>query len=239
MKFFIRLALLLVLAAVSAPWTAAQPAAGPAGHWEGGIQTPEGSLAIEVDLAKNDKGDWIGTINIPPQNLRGFPLSGITVKGNSVVFAMKGPPGDPRFEGTLDADAKSISGNFTQGGANLTFSVKRTGEAKIEPVAKSTPISKEMEGLWEGSLSAEGKTLRLRLNMSNQANGTAAGSIVSVDQNGAEIPITTITAQGSNLKLELKSIAGTFEGDLKDGTLVGQWTQGPGTLPLTFKRPAK
>ena len=32
---------------------------------------------------------------------------------------------------------------------------------------------------------------------------------------------------------------GDYDGDLKDGQLTGTWTQGPGTLPLTFKRAAK
>ena len=31
-------------------------------------------------------------------------------------------------------------------------------------------------------------------------------------------------------------IGGTFEGELKGGELVGTWVQGPGTLPLVFKR---
>jgi len=39
--------------------------------------------------------------------------------------------------------------------------------------------------------------------------------------------------------LELKRIGGAFTGELKEGMLAGEWTQGPGTFPLVFKRPAK
>ena len=53
------------------------------------------------------------------------------------------------------------------------------------------------------------------------------------------IPITTITQKGSSLKLELKPIGGAYTGELREGALAGQWTQGPGTFPLVFKRPAK
>jgi NAD(P)-dependent dehydrogenase (short-subunit alcohol dehydrogenase family) len=43
---------------------------------------------------------------------------------------------------------------------------------------------------------------------------------------------------GSHLTLELPAISGSYSGDLKDGKLVGTWTQGPGTLPLEFVRSA-
>jgi len=198
---------------------------------------PQQDLEIQVDLAQSSGGEWKGTIDIPPQHLKGFPLSGIAVKGNSVMFAMNGVPGDPKFDGKVSADGKTISGAFTQGGADLTFSLKRTGEAVIETPAKSTAVSKELEGAWEGALDVNGNQLRLKLKMANQADGTASGSIISVDQGGREISITTITQKGSNLKLELKTIDGGYDGDLTEGALVGHWTQGGGTLPLTFKRP--
>jgi hypothetical protein len=218
---------------------AAQAQPGASGHWEGAIQVPNQELKIQVDLAKNDKGEWMGTIAIPQQNLKEFPLSGVAVKGNAVAFAMKGPPGDPSFDGTLSAEGKSISGNFTQGDASLKFAMERTGDAKFETPAKSTAIAKELEGTWEGTLDAGENRLRLVLKIANQPDGTAGGSITSVDQGGVEIPITTITQKGSNLRLDLRTISCTFAGDLKEGALAGEWTQGPGTLPLTFKRPAK
>src|SRR6266536_3404561 len=103
------------------PGISAQSAADVSGHWEGAIQNPDKEIAIQVDLAKNEKGEWTGTIDIPPQNLKSFPLSNIAVKGNAVTFVMKGPPGDPAFDGTLSADGKSMSGNFTQGGGSVPF----------------------------------------------------------------------------------------------------------------------
>jgi len=176
---------------------------------------------------------------VKAQHLKGFPLSSVAVRGGAVSFLMKGPPGDPKFEGRLSVDGKSLSGNFTQGGAVLTFGLKRTGDVRIETPAKSTPIAKDLEGAWEGALDASGQRRRLILKMSNQADGTAAGTMISVDQGGVEIPITTITQKGSSLKLELKSINGSYNGELKEVVLTGEWTQGPGTFPLVFKRAAK
>jgi hypothetical protein len=229
----------VTVALVVPPLATAQSTAGPAGHWEGAIQVPNSALGILIDLAKNEKGEWEGTIDIPAQNLKAFPLTKIAVKENSVRFVMKGPPGDPSFDGKLSADGTSMTGIFSQGGASLDFAMKRTGDARMEAPAKSTPVTKELEGAWEGTLNAGGKNLRLILKMTNQSDGAATGSIVSVDQNGVEIPVTTITQNGASLKLDVKSINASYTGELKDGTLTGDWTQGQGTLPLTFKRPEK
>lgn len=115
----------------------------------------------------------------------------------------------------------------------------RTGDAKFEPPPKSTPITKELEGSWEGSLDVGGQILRLLVKLSNGPDGVATGTMVSVDQGGSELPVTAVVQTGSHLKLVVQSVAGTYEGDLKDGQLTGTWTQGPGTLPLIFKRPSK
>jgi hypothetical protein len=85
-------------------------------------------------------------------------------------------------------------------------------------------------------LDANGKLLKLVLKMANNAGGTAEGTLISVDQGGVEIPVTAIMQKATNLKLELQSIAGSFDGDLQEGEIRGQWTQGPATLPLTFKK---
>jgi uncharacterized protein len=226
----------LVALIVTSTVTFAQPVTGPAGHWEGAIEAPGQELKIEVDLAgAGDK--WEGTITIPAQNVKGFPLSAIAVQGDRVSFAMKGVLGDPQFKGVISPDAKTLSGNFSQGGGTVPFALTRTGDAKIEPLPKSTPISKDLEGSWAGALDVDGKILRLAVKLSNQADGLATGTLVSIDQGGAEVPIDAVMQTGTHLKLVVRSIAGTYEGDLKSGELTGTWTQGPRTLPLIFKRP--
>ena len=217
---------------------AAQPATGPAGHWEGSIEVPGQPLAIVVDLAAKEGQPWVGTIAIPAQNLKAFPLSDITVTGNALTFAMKGVPGDPRFAGTLSADGKSMSGDLSQGGGSIPFTLAWKGEAKIEERPKSTEITKDLEGSWEGPLDVSGTVLRLVLKLTNQPDG-ATGTLISVDQGGIEIPITSITQTGSQLKFTIATINANYVGDLKDGQLAGTWAQGPGSWPLVFKRPAK
>jgi hypothetical protein len=224
----------LVALIVCSSVTFAQSTTAPAGHWEGAIQAPGQELKIEIDLAAaGDK--WEGTITIPAQNLKGFPFSAITVQGDTVSLAMQSVPGNPQFKGVVK-DGKTLSGDFSQGGGTAPFALTRTGDAKIEPVPKSTPITRELEGSWAGNLDANGKILPLVLKLSNQAGGTATGTLVSLDQGGTEIPIVAVIQTGTHLKLVIRSIAGTYEGDLRDGQLTGTWSQGAGTLPLVFKR---
>jgi len=227
----------VLLAWIGSTLLLAQPAAGPSGHWEGTLQVPGQELKIEIDLAST-AGKWQGTITIPAQNMKGFPLSAVTVQGDKASFGMNGIPGNPQFNGTVSKDGKSLSGEFTQGGGTMTFAVVRTGDARIEPPPKSTPITKDLEGSWEGSLDVNGTTLRLLLKLSNRPEGGATGTLVSLDQGAGEAPVAAVVQTGSHVKVLIPVIAGAFEGDLKDGQLAGTWTQGPGTLPLVFKRPA-
>jgi hypothetical protein len=234
MKTLVLAATGLVALIVCSRATFAQSTTGPAGHWEGAIQVPSQELKIEIDLARTGE-KWDGTISIPAQNLKAFPLSAITVLGDKVSFAMQGVPGEPQFKGEVK-EAKTLAGEFSQGGGTVPFTLTRTGDAKIEPLPKSTPITKELEGSWEGALDVNGTILRLVLKLSSQA-GSSTGTLVSVNQGGVEIPIPAVIQTGTHLKLIVRAIAATYEGDLKDGQLTGTWTQGPGTLPLVFKRP--
>jgi hypothetical protein len=79
----------------------------------------------------------------------------------------------------------------------------------------------------------------LRVNLANGADGAASGTINSLDQGAVEMPLSSIAQKGSAITLELKLVGGVFEGELKGDELVGIWSQGGGSLPLTLKRAAK
>jgi hypothetical protein len=211
-----------------------QTAPPPTGHWTGTLAAGPG-IDVEIDLAAKSPGVWHGTISIPTQGTKGVPLSELTVKENAISFAIKGGPGDPRFSGTLSADGKTISGTFSQGGGTLPLSLAWKGEPKFEVAQKSPPVTKDLEGSWEGPLDVKGTVLRLILKLTNDADG-AKGTLISVDQGGLEIPISTIAQTGSRVKFTVNMISGAFEGELKGAEIAGTWTQGPLSLPLVFKR---
>jgi hypothetical protein len=63
----------------------------------------------------------------------------------------------------------------------------------------------------------------------------------SPDQGAKGIPVTTVTRNGSSLKLEVKGVGGVYEGTL-DAALTkidGTWKQGGGSMPLVLTRQKK
>jgi hypothetical protein len=208
---------------------------GPRGHWTGTIDIPDHPLAVEIDLDKT-ANHWVGSISIPAQNASGLPLEAITFTKGKWAFRIKGAPGEPTFSGTLSADGKTLSGDLTQGGEAIPFSASRVGEAKVEDIKKSPPVAKEFLGTWEGTLEA-GQPLRLVLKMANNESGASA-VLVSLDQGGAEIPVTTIEQKDTKLTLLVNAVGGEYRGEInKDRTeLNGTWTQSGNELPLKLKR---
>jgi hypothetical protein len=223
---------------VGAGAAAPQSAARAAGHWEGTIDTPGQKLDIMVDLAGHPDGTWAGTITIPAQNVKGFALSPMTVNGDAVTFGMNGVPGDPLFKGTVSGDPRTISGEFSQGGLTMPFTLAWKGEPKIEATPKSTAITKDLEGSWEGALNVQGNTLRLVLELVNQG-GTGSGTLASLDQGGAKIPIAQVAQADRNLKLLVSAIGASFDGTIGNGQIEGTWAQNGLTFPLVFKRASK
>lgn len=101
-------------------------------------------------------------------------------------------------------------------------------------------LAQGLEGKWQGTLNAGTVQLRLALAIEKAADGTYSGTMDSLDQ-GATIPIDTITATGKKVRLELKPIKGVYDGSFSEdrSELRGTWTQNGTTLPLGFKRGAK
>ena len=109
-----------------------------AGHWEGHIEIPGQPIAVKVNFAI-DESDWRGTIDIPAQGAKGLPLSEIHVaeegEGMRVKFSIRGVPGNPTFDGTLQGGV--INGTFSQGG--VTFGFRLSREIVSGPVRPQEP----------------------------------------------------------------------------------------------------
>ena len=237
MNMGIRILTLLLLSAVAAH---AQGAPDPSGHWEGGIQTPEGSIGVVVDLAKNSDGQIAGTIGVPPQNLKGFPLVIESADGRALTFRFRGAPGNRVFQGVLADDGASMSGDFIQSGFTMHFALSRTGAAQIDPPIKSAPIAKELEGPWSATLEGtyqNGIKRQVFLTLSNEPDGSSTGTVFN-DGDGLEVPIASIKQDASSITLDLKAVGGSYSGKVNaEGTeIVGTFIQGTAVLPLTFRR---
>ena len=98
-----------------------------------------------------------------------------------------------------------------------------------------------LDGDWAGVLDINGSQLRLALHVkTTPAEGTTA-TLDSIDQNALGIPVSAISREGPHVRLELKALAATFDGNLEPGNqkIAGTWTQSSLSLPLTLQqRPA-
>jgi len=239
MRAFTRMLLvpsLLLAAATSLP---AQTGVDPSGHWKGTIHAPNMNVVIGIDLSTNTEGQLTGTFAQPSEGIKGLPLSEVTVKGRSIRLLLKPGSGGGTFDGTVSADGKSIAGDFimAEGGYAVPFTLTRTGAASIAPSPKSPPIAKELEGSWNGTLDAGGRQLRVVVKMANQPDGTAMGTILSVDGTGVEIPIA-IAQKGSEISLDVATVGASYAGVLNAAAteIAGTWTQRGAALSLTLHR---
>jgi hypothetical protein len=221
-----------------APLPRALAAPGPSGHWEGKIQLPERELGFAVDLAQGPAGAWIGSLTIKGATAVDVPLSDISVKDATVRFTAS-LPATTSFEGSLSADANSLTGKVSNAEGGVPFELARSGEANVKLPPASSPLSKEFEGTWEGAVVSDGNARRIVLKMSPAPDGTARAVLISVDKGNLEIPVTTVTLKGKELELEARAVGGTYRGTLgATGEIAGEWIEKTARLPLTFKRPA-
>jgi hypothetical protein len=208
----------------------------PTGHYEGTISTPGGTMELQIDLTKTTKGDIAGTLTIPAQKLKGFPLTNVSVKGKDLSFDIA-TSGGGYYRGELQGNG--ITGEFSTEMGPLQLDFERTGEARTYELPTSARIGKELEGVWNGILEVEGG-MHVTVNLANQADGTSSGTMVSVDENNLTVPV--VAAQdGTKLTLTLPMTGGSFVGLLNSaGTEVsGTYSNSRGlSLPLTLKRAA-
>ncbi len=230
------LAVVIALFALLGTASWPQPAPNAAAHWQGKIQIPEKPLPITVDLAKSASGMWIGSMSVVGSTSLDVPLSDISVEGTAVRFTAP-LPGRTSFTGDLSADANALEGKVANAQGQVGFHLARGGEAAVKLPPPSTPLTKDFEGTWEGALDANGKSLRVLVKLASGGDGKATGTLVSVDQGNMEIPISTVAIAGKQLHFEARAVSGTYQGTLgANGEITGEWTQGPGRLPLNLKR---
>jgi hypothetical protein len=221
----------------------AEPDADPSGHWEGAVRAPGKPVTIEVDLARNARGELIGTLGNPSEGEKGLPLATVVVAGREVHFAVNARSGGGSFRATLRDDGQAMSGDFTlakgsEGGEGMAmpFQLTRTGAPRIARPPRSPPISKRLAGRWTGTLTVDGKSLTLGLVLANQPDGRASGTIRS---DGLELPVA-IAETAAEIRIDVPSVTGSYVGAWDAaGQLVGTWSQRSKSLPLTFRRETK
>jgi uncharacterized protein len=100
---------------------------------------------------------------------------------------------------------------------------------------------RSIAGLWQGTLKAGSVTLRVVFKIEKKPDGSLTGTLDSIDQGAKDIPLSEVRLQGSDVRFQVSSISGVYEGKLApDGAaMTGEWKQGGVTLPLKLERVEK
>ncbi len=222
----------VMLAAVSLATVCGAPAQNVVGDWQGMLKANGAELRVVLHVTKAENDSLKATMDSPDQAALGIPVTSIEVKDSKLSFTVDSVHGS--YEGKVNADATAILGTWTQG-QPLPLDFKRAS-APIKTEHKPAKPS-DIDGAWSGALETPGGTLHLVFHITNTEDGLMA-TMDSVEQGAKGIPVTGVTRDGSSLKMEMKQIAGAFEGKIsKDLTSIdGSWTQGGASLPLLLKR---
>jgi len=210
--------------------------AGPDGHWVGTLTADGREVGLSLDLAKNEKAEWIASMGVPSENAMGLYVKDLAVSGKSVKF-MAVDLLMSTVDLTLGPDGK-LAGTITgQRGGPMPIEFKRTGEAKVALPAASPAVSKELEGDWEGSLQGpNGELLPMVFHFKNLPDKTVAATMDSPARNVVGMPLNDVKQTGQKVEIGLKG--GSFQGSLnKEGTeLALQMIRGAVSLPVTLRK---
>jgi fermentation-respiration switch protein FrsA (DUF1100 family) len=200
-----------------------------AGAWHGLIETPAGSLPLVLKITAGEGGKLQGELISPDQTDRPIPVAEIKQADGRLTFAAPSVGGT--YEGQWDPATGGWKGQFSQLGRPLSLTLLPGDLPKRAPVTG-------LDGDWAGAIERNGASLRLVLHVVQGAYGTRA-LLDSPDQLIAGLPVSGLSHEGSAVGFEVKAVSGAYRGELgADGRIVGQWTQGAVSLPLTLVRRA-
>jgi hypothetical protein len=209
----------------------------PGGHWEGTLKVDNREIGLSLDLAKNEKSEWIASMGVPSENATGLVVKDLAVSGKSVKF-MAVELQMSTVDLTLSPEGKLV-GTITSQRGSVPIEFKRTGEPKVALLSASPAVSKELEGDWAGTLPVpNGGGFQMVVHFRNQADKTVAATIDILNNGAMGMPVNDVIQAGQKVEFGLKIANSSFQGTLnKEGTeLAGQWIHDSDTMPVTLRK---
>ncbi|MGD0871410.1 MAG: alpha/beta fold hydrolase [Bryobacteraceae bacterium] len=202
------------------------------GDWQGLISAGGRQVHLIVHIIRDKGGALQGTLDSVEQGVMGLPLSVVAFQDSKLTFRMDAA--NIRYEGIVNAAGTEIPGTWTQGQtAPLDF--KRMAAAVKPPAAAAKPSA--IDGVWLGLMDVGGLRMRFAFHIANTESGLTA-TFDSLDQKVTGIPASSVTADGTAVKIELKTAAGAYEGKISAdrGTIDGTLTLRGVARPLVLHR---
>jgi pimeloyl-ACP methyl ester carboxylesterase len=201
------------------------------GDWNGKLTVGTAELRLVLHITKGADGSLGATLDSIDQNAPGIPVNAVTLKDSKLDLTIDAVHGT--YTGKVNSDASEIDGTWSQGTA-MPLNFHRGGIA-MKPAPKPAKPS-DIDGDWLGTLDSGMGKLRLLLHITNTEDGLTA-TMDSLDQGANGIPVNSISRTGAELKFDMKSIGGNYDGTISTdlGTISGTWTQMGKSFPLVLK----
>jgi hypothetical protein len=169
-------------------------------------------------------------------------------QGSQVKFACD--CGGGLFQGAVNADDTELIGSWTISGQSVPADFKRADyrakQALDNEKDYSFASSGDLPGHWKGSRTGKRGDKKVvvhqALDIAKMPDGSYNATFSFPDglYVDAPVPASDFKYNPPNLSVNLKWFYSTYEGTLKNGALVGAWTQrspwGTNATPITFER---
>jgi RNA polymerase sigma factor (sigma-70 family) len=213
-----------------------------AGAWEGTLSVPAMQQKVHLVLKiARANGTYAATLDSIDQGVKGIQASKLDVDKETIRVAFAGLKAE--FVAGIDPGVTRLSGNWQQGTMRVPLVFTRTAKPDIITAslaeADYTPRpGSDIQGLWRATLTSGQMSLRLNLKIAELADGLVRAELQSADQSSLWTPASSVTYNGSHLKMDFAGLGGVFEGEINTsaGQITGDWKQRGKQVPAIFRR---
>jgi hypothetical protein len=202
------------------------------GDWQGTI-SPMGDMELRIVLhvSKNPDGTLKATLDSVDLGQNGLAITDFEYAGTHLTFDVETL--DASFRGRVMGDGQTILGKWQQG---RPMELELDKSAKPINVVRKPGAPSDIDGTWMGTLDLRDRKLRVVFHIVNMEDGLSA-TFGSPDQGPQEFPATSISRDGTSLKIEAKQFGGIYAGTIAGdhSAIDGTWSQGDTKLPLVLK----
>jgi hypothetical protein len=216
------------------------------GRWKGDFH----GLPVYWKIAESEDGTFRGELDNPTVGENHKPFS-VTYHRPDVTLTVL--YGTGIFQGEINGAGTEIKGSWLQRGKRIPITLKRV-EYQSEPAHAESEYAfrskTDLQGHWKAVLDSrvaaklmnlgQAKGFPVNLDIAKLPNGTFSTALVlpltAFMGLGDPMPASDFQHQGSNVRLEWKSLGAAFSGNLKNGKLAGNLRLFGASLPVTFER---
>lgn len=207
-----------------------------AGRWQAEVLLAGTPLRLVIDLAPAGTG-WVGSAILPGRGVKGAPLRELALDAQGQLNFKLTALGDASARLRVQGDG-ALLGELHQGGHQTALRMQRSGNAQVDLPLASTPISRELEGVWRGGYEPGGYPRDVTLTLS-QRDGVGHAELLIIGRARNVITVDRVTQSEQFVQIVSSATGITIEGRwlATDNSLRGQFVQGPFEADFLLRKP--